>query len=46
MLIGLQQPLHEGAHVAITLTFEDGSSKEISAPVRAITAPGAMKPGH
>jgi periplasmic copper chaperone A len=46
MLIGLQQPLHEGAHIAITLTFEDGSSKEISAPVRAISAPGAMKPGH
>jgi hypothetical protein len=46
MLIGLQQPLREGANVSITLTFEDGSSKIITAPVRAITVPGTMKPGH
>jgi len=46
MLIGLKQPLREGTHVTITLTFEDGSSRNISAPVRAITAPSAMKPGH
>jgi|MudIll2142460700_1097286.scaffolds.fasta_scaffold01206_6 hypothetical protein len=46
MLIGLTQPLREGASVPITLTFEDGSSKKISAPVRAITAPGAMSHGH
>ncbi len=36
MLIGLTQPLHEGAKVALTLKFEDGSSKQIEAPVRAI----------
>ena len=47
MLIGLKQPLHEGANVAITLTFEDGSSKDISAPVRAISVPGRMmQHGH
>lgn len=46
MLIGLKQPLAEGTNVSITLGFEDGSSKDISAPVRAITAPGAMKHGH
>jgi hypothetical protein len=46
MLIGLKQPLAAGASVAITLTFEDGSSTDISAPVRAITVPGPMKHGH
>jgi periplasmic copper chaperone A len=33
MLINLNQPLKEGDKVAITLGFEDGSSKEIEAPV-------------
>lgn len=46
MLIGLRQPLAEGASVPITLTFEDGSSKDVAAPVRAIAAPGAMSHGH
>ena len=46
MLIGLKQPLAEGANVPLTLTFEDGSHKEISAPVRAITVPGMPMPGH
>lgn len=46
MLIGLQQPLREGANVPITLTFEDGSSKKITTPVRAITIPDTMKPAH
>jgi len=46
MLIGLKQPLAEGANVTLTLTFEDGSHKEISAPVRAITVPGMTMPKH
>ena len=46
MLIGLKQPLREGVNVPITLTFEDGSHKDISAPVRAITVPGALMHGH
>lgn len=46
MLIGLKQPLAEGTNVSITLTFEDGSSKDISAPVRAITAPATMPHRH
>lgn len=46
MLIGLKQPLAEGASVPITLTFEDGSSKQINAPVRAIGVPGMMQHGH
>lgn len=33
MLINLKHPLKEGEKVAITLGFEDGSSKEIEAPV-------------
>ena len=46
MLIGLRQPLAEGANVTLTLTFEDGSHKEINAPVRAITVPGMPMPKH
>lgn len=46
MLIGLRQPLAEGASVAITLGFEDGSSREIAAPVRAIAAPAGMPHRH
>ena len=34
MLIGLVRPLTEGEPVSITLTFEDGSHKLISAPTR------------
>jgi copper(I)-binding protein len=33
MLIDLTQPMKEGDKVAITLGFEDGSSKQIEAPV-------------
>ena len=36
MLIGLKQDLKEGDNVPITLTFEDGSSKKVEAPVRKI----------
>jgi copper(I)-binding protein len=38
MLIGLKEPLKEGAHVRLTLTFQDGSRHEVSAPVRDIGA--------
>lgn len=38
MLIGLKQQLKEGDNVAIKLTFEDNSTKEITAPVRKIQA--------
>lgn len=41
MLIDLKQPLKEGENVAISLTFEDGSSRKIEAPVR---KPQAMMP--
>ena len=49
MLIDLKQPLNEGDSVPIALFFDDGSSQQITAPVRKIqaTAPtmnhGAMK---
>lgn len=33
MLIDMKAPLKEGAHVVITLGFDDGSSKEVHAPV-------------
>ncbi len=42
MMIDLKGPLKEGDKVAITLGFEDGSSKTIEAPVRApVPAPAA-----
>lgn len=43
MLIDLKQPLKEGDNVALKLTFEDDSSKEIAAPVRKIQAPMPMQ---
>lgn len=46
MLIGLKQDLKEGDNVPLTLTFEDGSSKKIEAPVRNIQAEMAMKHDH
>jgi hypothetical protein len=46
MLIGLTRPLAEGASVPLTLTFEDGSSKQVSAPVRAIAMPGGGMMQH
>lgn len=36
MLFDLTSPLNAGDQVPITLTFEDGSSKEISAEVRSV----------
>jgi periplasmic copper chaperone A len=48
MLIDLKQPLNEGDTVPLALFFDDGSSQQISAPVRKIqtvappTAHGAM----
>lgn len=46
MLIGLKQDLHEGDNVALTLSFEDGSSKKIIAPVRKIQAEMPMQHNH
>ena len=43
MLIDLKQALKEGDNVAIKLTFEDNSSKEIAAPVRKIQPPMPMQ---
>ncbi len=47
MLIGLKEPLKEGASIALTLTFADGTRREVSAPVKAIgaTVP-TMHHGH
>lgn len=42
MLIGLKAPLKEGDTVPVTLTFDDGSSKEVSARV---VRPGMGEPG-
>ena len=46
MLIDIKQPLKEGDNVAIKLTFEDDSSKEITAPVRKIQVPMQMPMKH
>jgi len=35
MLIGMKEPLKEGASVSLTLGFDDGSKLSITAPVRA-----------
>lgn len=40
MLIGLKQPLQESERVALTLRFDDGSTKKLEAPVR---KPQAMR---
>ena len=42
MMIDLKGPLKEGDKVAITLNFEDGSSKKFEAPVKAPTAAAPM----
>jgi hypothetical protein len=50
MLIDLKQGLKEGDIVAMTVTFEDGSSKKIDAPVRKpqamMSAPMPMQHDH
>ena len=43
MLIDLKQELKEGENVAITVTFEDGSSKKFDAPVKKPQAMMQMK---
>lgn len=43
MLIGLKQELKEGDSVPITLYFEDGSKKEVKAPVHKIQAEMKME---
>jgi periplasmic copper chaperone A len=45
MLIGLKAPLKEGADVALTLTFEDGSTKNVVAPVKKIATTMPMAHG-
>ncbi len=43
MLIGPHQPLKMGQTVKVTLKFEDGSSKEVSMPVKSFKGMGMMK---
>ena len=45
MLIGINKPLKEGDKVPLTLGFEDGSKKQVEAPVRRITAAPAAPMG-
>ena len=40
MLIDLVEPLHEGDEVALSLTFDDGQTLEVAAPVRRIETMG------
>lgn len=44
MLIGLKAPLKDGQQVPLTLTFDDGSSKSLNAPVQGPRAAKAMPP--
>ncbi len=46
MLIDMKQALKEGDVVPITLTFEDGSSKQVDAVVKPIQAEAVMMHGH
>ena len=46
MLIGLKQELKDGDNVSISLTFEDGSSKKVEAPVRMIKTEMKMEMKH
>ncbi len=46
MFIGLKHDLKVGQTVPVTLTFEDGSKKEIEAPVRKIMMKMKMKVGN
>ncbi|HMT93274.1 copper chaperone PCu(A)C [uncultured Thiothrix sp.] len=39
MLIGLKQPLKVGETVDLSLSFEDGTSLKVSAPVQEVSAP-------
>lgn len=43
MLIGLKQELKVGETVALTLTFEDGSTTTVDAPVQEVTPPADGK---
>ena len=46
MLIGLHQPLQPGDEITLDLTFEDGSSKTVTAPVRKIGMGGKGNMQH
>lgn len=46
MLIDLKGPMKEGDNVAITLGFDDGSTKQIQAPVKKPAPPMPMPPEH
>jgi copper(I)-binding protein len=39
MLIGLKQELKPGENAALTLTFDDGSTTTVNAPIKDITPP-------
>lgn len=48
MLIGLKQDLKAGEEAKLTLTFADGSTKEVTAEIKEVTPPAGMQPqgGH
>lgn len=46
MLIDLKAPMKEGDSVPITLTFEDGSTKQVEAKVRPIIVPNNHEHKH
>lgn len=46
MLIDLKAPLKEGETVPMTLTFDDGSTKQLDAPIKKPQAMMQMDAGH
>lgn len=44
MLIGMKEPLKEGASVSLTLNFDDGSKLSVTTPVRAAAGGMGMPP--
>jgi hypothetical protein len=45
MLIGLKQDMKAGEKAQVTLTFEDGSSTTVDAPIQEVTPPAAGQMG-
>ena len=46
MLIGLHEPLVPGSEITLELSYQDGSSEAVTAPVRKIGMGGTKQPTH
>ena len=46
MLMGVEEPLHEGDNLDLVLVFENAGEIELTVPVRSITGQPAQRSGH